>query len=74
MLLEYFHDNGFHGCDGYKEDNEGNGGGDDAINRELVEGDEDFRRRIEEFIAKTNKIWREELLTDKLLCITTGYG
>ncbi|KAI8545317.1 hypothetical protein RHMOL_Rhmol07G0031200 [Rhododendron molle] len=81
LLLEYFHDDGdgFHGCDGYKEDNEGDdtgvcGGvdGDDHVNEEEEE-DEDFKRRIEEFIAKTNKIWREELLTDKLLCITTAY-
>ncbi|KAG5538550.1 hypothetical protein RHGRI_019212 [Rhododendron griersonianum] len=78
LLLEYFHDDGdgFHdGCDGYKEDNEGDDtgvcggvdGDDDHVNKE----EEDFKRRIEEFIAKTNKIWREELLTDKLLCITT---
>lgn len=82
LLLEYFHDDGDHGfhdgCDGYKEDNEGDDtgvcggvdGDDDHVNKEEEE-EEDFKRRIEEFIAKTNKIWREELLTDKLLCITT---
>lgn len=57
-----------HGYDGYDEDN------DDDLDTEDVESeddgiDNDLERKIEEFIAKVNRKWREELLAEKLLCI-----
>ncbi|PSS21590.1 hypothetical protein CEY00_Acc10638 [Actinidia chinensis var. chinensis] len=69
LLLEYVDDDseGFHGYDGYEEDNDDEGGDDDDVSSEEGEKDEDLRRRIEDFIAKNNKKWQEELLHDKLL-------
>lgn len=68
------------GFQGYDEDNDEDGGGDDndASTSSEDEGEEDLKRRFEEkrkfeeFIAKTKKKWKEELLNDKLLCIAAG--
>lgn len=64
LLLEYFHDAG----DGFQE-SEGSHGDNDDVNRE-DEREEEFKRRIEKFIAKNIEKWREELLNEKLLRIT----
>ena len=47
-----------HGEDGHKEEDE---------NGNKLEEDSDLERRIEEFIAKVNRRWREELLMEKLI-------
>ncbi|KAL6981813.1 hypothetical protein U1Q18_023433 [Sarracenia purpurea var. burkii] len=69
-LLEYFNEDsdGFHGYDGCEGESDVGDGSDDDINSE-DEQDEDLKGRIEEFIAKNNNKWREELLSDKLLWI-----
>ncbi|KAF7138275.1 hypothetical protein RHSIM_Rhsim07G0027300 [Rhododendron simsii] len=74
LLLVYSDDDGdgFHGYDGYEEDNDDSGGDNDDVDSE-DEGVEDLKR-FEEFIAKQKGNWREELLNDKLLCITAGDG
>ncbi|KAG5538548.1 hypothetical protein RHGRI_019210 [Rhododendron griersonianum] len=72
LLLVYSDDDGdgFHGYDGYEEDSDDSGGDNDDVDSE-DEGVEDLKR-FEEFIAKQKGNWREELLNDKLLCITAG--
>lgn len=72
LLLVYSDDDGdgFHGYDGYEEDSDDSGGDNDDVDSE-DEGVEDLQR-FEEFIAKQKGNWREELLNDKLLCITAG--
>lgn len=47
---------------GYDEEN------DDTLGAEDEE-DNDLEKRVEEFIAKVTRKWREELLTERLLCI-----
>ncbi|EEF51016.1 conserved hypothetical protein [Ricinus communis] len=56
--------------DGYDEDDDDSGsdgeiGWEDDDNEET---DGSFRRRIEDFIAKVNKGWREEWLTEHIRC------
>ncbi|KAF5953011.1 hypothetical protein HYC85_010955 [Camellia sinensis] len=74
FLLECFDNeddsHGFHGCDGHEEDNDDEGGGDDDddVSSENDEN-EDLKRKVEEFIAKNNKKWREELVNDECLWI-----
>ncbi|XVE76978.1 hypothetical protein DITRI_Ditri13aG0024500 [Diplodiscus trichospermus] len=57
-----------HGYDGYDADHE------DGPDTEEDDLDCDLDRRIEEFIAKVTRKWREELLTEseRLLCITAS--
>ncbi|WRX07551.1 hypothetical protein QQP08_000038 [Theobroma cacao] len=62
---------GYHGYDGYDEDNDDDLDTEDEDSEEDEE-DNDLERRIEEFIAKVNRKWREELLTESLLCITAS--
>ncbi|KAL7203673.1 hypothetical protein ACSBR2_016855 [Camellia fascicularis] len=69
FLLECFEDeDDSHGCDGHEEDNDDEGGDDDDVSSEDSEN-EDLKRKVEEFIAKNNKKWREELVNDKFLWI-----
>lgn len=74
LLLVYSddddHGDNFHGYDGYEEDSDDSGGDNDDVDSE-DEGVEDLKR-FEKFIAKQKGYWREELLNDKLLCITAG--
>lgn len=58
----------FHGYDGYDEDNDDNGSEDVDTDSE-DEGGDDLNRKIEEFIAKINREWREERLREKLIYI-----
>ncbi|KAK1560511.1 hypothetical protein Q3G72_027455 [Acer saccharum] len=61
----------FHGYDGYDEDN------DDDLNAEDVDSEEeddeidssDLHMKIEEFIDKVYKKWKEETVGERLLCI-----
>lgn len=57
----------FHGFDGYDEDNDDEGDEDDAGS--IVDddsGNNDLKIKVEEFISKTFKKWREEMLNDKV--------
>ncbi|XVF33492.1 hypothetical protein REPUB_Repub17cG0173100 [Reevesia pubescens] len=58
----------YHGYDGYDDI----GTEDDHEDCEEDDKDNDLERRIEEFIAKVTRKWREELLTERLLCITAS--
>ncbi|KAF8028354.1 hypothetical protein BT93_E1081 [Corymbia citriodora subsp. variegata] len=78
-------DDEYHGYDGYEEDNEDDMEAEDdedseeeeeeeeeeedSEEEEEEEGDIDLERRSEEFIAKMNSKWREELLHERLLCM-----
>ncbi|KAK9273149.1 hypothetical protein L1049_017956 [Liquidambar formosana] len=64
-------DIGNHGCDGYDEDND-DGSSDDDYDSQYEGVDSDLERRIEEFIARVNSKWREELLNEKLLCFASA--
>ncbi|KAI8025533.1 hypothetical protein LOK49_LG02G00588 [Camellia lanceoleosa] len=71
FLLECFDDeDDSHGFHGHEEDNDDEGGDDDDddVSSENDEN-EDLKRKFEEFIAKNNKKWREELVNDKCLWI-----
>ncbi|KAF8028353.1 hypothetical protein BT93_E1080 [Corymbia citriodora subsp. variegata] len=59
----------YHGYDGYEEDNDDDMEAEDDEDSEEEEGDIDLERRSEEFIAKMNSKWREELLHERLLCL-----
>ncbi|KAI6706662.1 hypothetical protein NL676_009624 [Syzygium grande] len=63
-------DDEYHGYDGYEEDNDDDMESEEDEDSEAEEGDSDLERRSEEFIAKMNSKWREELLSEGLLCIT----
>ncbi|KAK4578554.1 hypothetical protein RGQ29_028589 [Quercus rubra] len=56
----------YHGDDGYDED-DGEGSDDDVDSDD--EQVEDLETRIEDFIAKGHRQWREELIYERLLCI-----
>lgn len=58
----------FHGYDGYDEENDIDYGSDDDDYGEC-EKDDDLKSRIEEFIAKNNRKWKEEHFSDKLALI-----
>lgn len=58
----------YHGYDGYDEENDDDGGSDDDVNSE-DEQVEDLERRVEDFIAKVNRQWREEVIYERLLCM-----
>ncbi|KAL3738766.1 hypothetical protein ACJRO7_020181 [Eucalyptus globulus] len=57
------------GSDGYEEDNDDDMESEEDEDSEAEEGDGDLERRSEEFIAKMNSKWREELLHERLLCV-----
>ena len=52
----------YHGDDGYDEDDDDDVDSDD-------EQVEDLETRIEDFIAKGHRQWREELIYERFLCI-----
>ena len=59
----------YHGDDGYDEDDDDGGeGSDDDVDSD-DEQVEDLETRIEDFIAKGHRQWREELIYERLLCI-----
>ncbi|KAK1377067.1 hypothetical protein POM88_033260 [Heracleum sosnowskyi] len=58
----------FHGYDGYDEENDIDYGSDDDDYGEY-EKDDDLKSRIEEFIAKNNRKWKEEHFSDKLALV-----
>ncbi|KAF5731664.1 hypothetical protein HS088_TW18G00348 [Tripterygium wilfordii] len=60
-----------HGYDGYDEDNEDDTGAEDEDNEDDDCRDNDLERRIEEFIAKVNNTWREEIQREGLLLIAS---
>ncbi|WOG90427.1 hypothetical protein DCAR_0209671 [Daucus carota subsp. sativus] len=60
----------FHGYDGYDEDNDIDYDSDDYDDDyDGYEKDDDLKSRIEEFIAKNNRKWKEEHFNDKLALI-----
>lgn len=70
----------YHGYDGYDEDDENDeDDDDDNANSYVFNSDDEYggeekdndelERRIEEFIAKMNSKWREELRNEKLMMI-----
>ncbi|KAL3738769.1 hypothetical protein ACJRO7_020184 [Eucalyptus globulus] len=63
-------DDEYHGYDGYEEDNDDDMEEEEEDeDSEAEEGDSDLEKRSEEFIAKMNSRWREELLHERLLCM-----
>lgn len=59
----------YHGDDGYDEDDDDDGeGSDDDVDSD-DEQVEDLETRIEDFIAKGHRQWREELIYERFLCI-----
>ncbi|XP_065631007.1 uncharacterized protein LOC136068171 [Quercus suber] len=59
----------YHGDDGYEEDDDDDGeGSDDDVDSD-DEQVEDLETRIEDFIAKSHRQWREELIYERILCI-----
>ncbi|KAK4578556.1 hypothetical protein RGQ29_028591 [Quercus rubra] len=59
----------YHGDDGYDEDDDDDGeGSDDDVDSD-DEQVEDLETRIEDFIAKSHRQWREELIYERFLCI-----
>ncbi|KAG8477369.1 hypothetical protein CXB51_030610 [Gossypium anomalum] len=54
---------------GYDEENDDTLGTEDDQDSEEDEEDNDLETRVEEFIAKVTRKWREELLTERLFCI-----
>ncbi|XVF22703.1 hypothetical protein REPUB_Repub12eG0193900 [Reevesia pubescens] len=63
----------YHGYDGYDEENDDDLDTEDDQDSELEdEEDNELERRIEEFIAKVTRKWREEFHTERLLCITAS--
>eukprot|EP00257_Ricinus_communis_P001438 XP_002511725.2 uncharacterized protein LOC8270643 [Ricinus communis] len=80
-LLKYYDDSSsssgddYEEDDGYEQDNEDDIGIDieELYNSEGENDDKDLDRRIEEFIAKVNQKWREEWITDRLLCLPAAY-
>uniref|UniRef100_A0A7N2ME42 Uncharacterized protein n=1 Tax=Quercus lobata TaxID=97700 RepID=A0A7N2ME42_QUELO len=59
----------YHGDDGYDEDDDDDGErSDDDVDSD-DEQVEDLETRIEDFIAKGHRQWREELIYERLLCI-----
>ncbi|XWS77194.1 hypothetical protein CRYUN_Cryun01aG0240500 [Craigia yunnanensis] len=62
----------YHGYDGYDEENDDDLDTEDDQDSEEDEKDNDLERRIDEFIAKVTRKWREELLTERLLCTTAS--
>ncbi|XVE74005.1 hypothetical protein DITRI_Ditri11bG0164400 [Diplodiscus trichospermus] len=64
---------GHHGYDGYEEENDDDPDTEDDDDSDQEDDkNNDLERRIEEFIAKVTRRWKEELLTEKLLCITAS--
>ncbi|KAL8111405.1 hypothetical protein AgCh_019213 [Apium graveolens] len=59
----------FHGYDGYDEENDIDYGSDDDDDYGEYEKDDDLKSRIEEFIAKNNRKWKEEHFSDKLALV-----
>lgn len=59
----------FHGYDGYDEENDIDYGSDYDDYGEYEKEDDDLKSRIEEFIAKNNRKWKEEHFSDKLALI-----
>ncbi|KAL3738768.1 hypothetical protein ACJRO7_020183 [Eucalyptus globulus] len=62
-------DDEYHGYDGYEEDNDDDMEEEEDEDSEAEEGGSDLEKRSEEFIAKMNSKWREELLHERLLCM-----
>ncbi|KAF8028352.1 hypothetical protein BT93_E1079 [Corymbia citriodora subsp. variegata] len=63
-------DDEYNGYDGYEEDDDDDDmEAEEDEDSEAEEGDSDLERRSEEFIAKMNGRWREELLDERLLCM-----
>ena len=59
----------YHGDDGYDEDDDDDGeGSDDDVDSDDEQA-EDLETRIEDFIAKGHRQWREESIYERLLCI-----
>lgn len=54
---------------GYNEENDDTLGTEDDQDSEEDEEDNDLETRVEEFIAKVTRKWREELLTERLFCM-----
>ncbi|KAK3194996.1 hypothetical protein Dsin_026306 [Dipteronia sinensis] len=70
----------FHGYDGYDEDNDDDVNAEDVdseeeedVDSEEEEDDEidssDLQMKVEEFIDKVYKKWKEEIIAERLLCI-----
>lgn len=59
----------FHGYDGYDEENDIDCGSDDDDDYGEYEKEDDFRSRIEEFIARNIRKWKEEHFNDKLALV-----